>query len=130
MVQTIKTGRVGRSGNRKNGQKGCGNRAGERSSRRFYWKAAPCKSGFFLATLALLAACDPGPERKNGPCETATPRITACCRGIRGTSEPASIGISQSQGCARLPNWDAARRAQECNDPGIRSLPLCPIRRL
>jgi lipoprotein-anchoring transpeptidase ErfK/SrfK len=32
--------------------------------------------------------------------------------GIHGTPEPARIGRSQSHGCVRLSNWDAARLAQ------------------
>jgi lipoprotein-anchoring transpeptidase ErfK/SrfK len=32
--------------------------------------------------------------------------------GIHGTGEPASIGVSESHGCVRLTNWDAARLAQ------------------
>lgn len=32
--------------------------------------------------------------------------------GIHGTPEPASIGKSESHGCIRLTNWDAARLAQ------------------
>ncbi len=32
--------------------------------------------------------------------------------GIHGTPEPASIGHSESHGCVRLTNWDAARLAQ------------------
>jgi lipoprotein-anchoring transpeptidase ErfK/SrfK len=32
--------------------------------------------------------------------------------GIHGTPEPSSIGKSQSHGCVRLTNWDAAALAQ------------------
>lgn len=32
--------------------------------------------------------------------------------GIHGTSEPATIGHTESHGCIRLTNWDAARLAQ------------------
>lgn len=32
--------------------------------------------------------------------------------GIHGTSEPSTIGRSESHGCVRLTNWDAARLAQ------------------
>lgn len=32
--------------------------------------------------------------------------------GIHGTFEPASIGLTESHGCVRLTNWDAARLAQ------------------
>lgn len=32
--------------------------------------------------------------------------------GIHGTPEPALIGQTQSHGCVRLANWDAARLAQ------------------
>ncbi len=31
--------------------------------------------------------------------------------GIHGTADPAKIGVSQSNGCVRLTNWDAARVA-------------------
>lgn len=32
--------------------------------------------------------------------------------GIHGTPEPQTIGRTQSSGCVRLTNWDAARLAQ------------------
>ena len=32
--------------------------------------------------------------------------------GIHGTPEPAAIGHTESHGCVRLTNWDAARLAQ------------------
>ncbi|RYE69715.1 MAG: L,D-transpeptidase, partial [Rhizobiaceae bacterium] len=38
--------------------------------------------------------------------------------GIHGTGEPASIGHSESHGCVRLTNWDAARLAQMVK-PGV-----------
>jgi len=38
--------------------------------------------------------------------------------GIHGTPEPQSIGRSQSHGCIRLTNWDAARLAQMVR-PGV-----------
>jgi lipoprotein-anchoring transpeptidase ErfK/SrfK len=38
--------------------------------------------------------------------------------GIHGTPEPSSIGKTQSHGCIRLTNWDAAELA-EMAAPGI-----------
>ncbi|MBB4642499.1 L,D-transpeptidase family protein [Rhizorhapis suberifaciens] len=38
--------------------------------------------------------------------------------GIHGTGEPSTIGRSQSHGCVRLTNWDAARLAQMVK-PGL-----------
>ncbi|MBN8831781.1 MAG: L,D-transpeptidase, partial [Sphingomonadales bacterium] len=57
----------------------------------------------------------PGP---NGPVGVVWLDLSKEHYGIHGTSEPASIGISQSHGCVRLTNWDAARLAQMVQ-PGL-----------
>jgi lipoprotein-anchoring transpeptidase ErfK/SrfK len=31
--------------------------------------------------------------------------------GLHGTPEPGTVGVTQSHGCVRLTNWDAARVA-------------------
>jgi lipoprotein-anchoring transpeptidase ErfK/SrfK len=41
--------------------------------------------------------------------------------GIHGTDEPSHIGRSESNGCIRLTNWDAARLAQMV-EPGIQAV--------
>ena len=51
----------------------------------------------------------PGP---NGPVGVVWLDLSKEHYGIHGTAEPASIGLSQSHGCVRLTNWDAARLAQ------------------
>lgn len=51
----------------------------------------------------------PGP---NGPVGVVWIDLSKDHYGIHGTGEPASIGKSQSHGCVRLTNWDAARVAQ------------------
>ena len=51
----------------------------------------------------------PGP---NGPVGVVWIDLSKEHYGIHGTSEPQSIGRSQSHGCVRLTNWDAARLAQ------------------
>ena len=51
----------------------------------------------------------PGP---NGPVGVAWIDLSKEHYGIHGTGEPASIGHSESHGCVRLTNWDAARLAQ------------------
>lgn len=58
----------------------------------------------------------PGP---NGPVGVAWLDLSKPHYGIHGTAEPASIGISESHGCVRLTNWDAARLAQMVK-PGVR----------
>jgi lipoprotein-anchoring transpeptidase ErfK/SrfK len=50
----------------------------------------------------------PGP---NGPVGVVWIDLTKDHYGIHGTSEPEAIGRSQSHGCVRLTNWDAARLA-------------------
>jgi lipoprotein-anchoring transpeptidase ErfK/SrfK len=51
----------------------------------------------------------PGP---NGPVGVVWIDLTKEHYGIHGTPEPALIGRTQSHGCVRLTNWDAARLAQ------------------
>ena len=51
----------------------------------------------------------PGP---NGPVGVVWIDLSKEHYGIHGTPEPQSIGRSQSHGCVRLTNWDAARLAQ------------------
>ena len=51
----------------------------------------------------------PGP---NGPVGVVWIDLTKDHYGIHGTPEPQAIGRSQSHGCVRLTNWDAARLAQ------------------
>jgi len=51
----------------------------------------------------------PGP---NGPVGVVWIDLTKDHYGIHGTPEPALIGRTQSHGCVRLTNWDAARLAQ------------------
>jgi lipoprotein-anchoring transpeptidase ErfK/SrfK len=55
------------------------------------------------------ALLKPGP---NGPVGVVWIDLSKEHYGIHGTSEPASIGNSESHGCVRLTNWDAARLAQ------------------
>jgi lipoprotein-anchoring transpeptidase ErfK/SrfK len=50
----------------------------------------------------------PGP---NGPVGVVWIDLTKEHYGIHGTPEPQTIGRSQSHGCVRLTNWDAARLA-------------------
>ena len=50
----------------------------------------------------------PGP---NGPVGVVWIDLTKEHYGIHGTSEPQTIGRTQSHGCVRLTNWDAARLA-------------------
>jgi len=50
----------------------------------------------------------PGP---NGPVGVVWIDLTKEHYGIHGTPEPALIGRTQSYGCVRLTNWDAARLA-------------------
>ena len=51
----------------------------------------------------------PGP---NGPVGVAWLDLTKEHYGIHGTPEPQTIGRTESHGCVRLTNWDAARLAQ------------------
>lgn len=55
------------------------------------------------------ALLKPGP---NGPVGVVWIDLSKEHYGIHGTGEPASIGNSESHGCVRLTNWDAARLAQ------------------
>ena len=48
----------------------------------------------------------------NGPVGVAWLDLSKPHYGIHGTSEPQTIGRSESHGCVRLTNWDAARLAQ------------------
>jgi len=57
----------------------------------------------------------PGP---NGPVGVVWLDLSKEHYGIHGTGEPASIGRSESHGCVRLTNWDAARLAQMVK-PGV-----------
>ncbi|MEJ5979351.1 L,D-transpeptidase family protein [Novosphingobium sp. PS1R-30] len=57
----------------------------------------------------------PGP---NGPVGVVWLDLSKDHYGIHGTGEPASIGHSESHGCVRLTNWDAARLAQMVK-PGV-----------
>ena len=54
------------------------------------------------------AKLPPGP---NGPVGVVWIDLSKEHYGIHGTAEPQSIGRSQSHGCVRLTNWDAARLA-------------------
>lgn len=51
----------------------------------------------------------PGP---NGPVGVVWIALSKEHYGIHGTPEPQTIGRTQSHGCVRLTNWDAARLAQ------------------
>jgi lipoprotein-anchoring transpeptidase ErfK/SrfK len=51
----------------------------------------------------------PGP---NGPVGVVWIDLSKDHYGIHGTPEPAKIGRTESHGCVRLTNWDAARLAQ------------------
>ncbi|WP_429277580.1 L,D-transpeptidase family protein [Novosphingobium gossypii] len=51
----------------------------------------------------------PGP---NGPVGVVWMDLSKEHYGIHGTPEPQTIGRSESHGCVRLTNWDAARLAQ------------------
>ncbi|WP_235037513.1 MULTISPECIES: L,D-transpeptidase family protein [unclassified Novosphingobium] len=51
----------------------------------------------------------PGP---NGPVGVVWIDLSKDHYGIHGTPEPQTIGRSESHGCVRLTNWDAARLAQ------------------
>ena len=55
------------------------------------------------------ALLPPGP---NGPVGVVWIDLSKEHYGIHGTPEPQTIGRSQSHGCVRLTNWDAARLAQ------------------
>ena len=55
------------------------------------------------------AVLKPGP---NGPVGVVWIDLSKDHYGIHGTPEPQNIGRTQSHGCIRLTNWDAARLAQ------------------
>jgi lipoprotein-anchoring transpeptidase ErfK/SrfK len=50
----------------------------------------------------------PGP---NNPVGVVWIDLSAEHYGLHGTPEPSNIGHTQSHGCVRLTNWDAARLA-------------------
>ena len=50
----------------------------------------------------------PGP---NGPVGSMWMALSKPTYGIHGTPEPSTIGKTQSHGCVRLTNWDAAELA-------------------
>lgn len=64
------------------------------------------------------ATLGPGP---NGPVGIVWIDLSKPHYGIHGTPEPALIGKTQSHGCIRLTNWDAARLAQMVGT-GIRAV--------
>jgi lipoprotein-anchoring transpeptidase ErfK/SrfK len=55
------------------------------------------------------AVLKPGP---NGPVGVVWIDLSKDHYGIHGTPEPQTIGRTESHGCIRLTNWDAARLAQ------------------
>ena len=59
----------------------------------------------------------PGP---NGPVGVAWLDLTKDHYGIHGTSEPQTIGRTQSHGCLRLTNWDVLRLSQMLK-PGFKA---------
>jgi lipoprotein-anchoring transpeptidase ErfK/SrfK len=67
---------------------------------------------------ALFWDADPGDRRltlppgPNGPVGVVWIDLSKAHYGIHGTPEPQTIGRTQSHGCIRLTNWDAARLAQ------------------
>ncbi|MET0362817.1 MAG: L,D-transpeptidase family protein [Sphingobium sp.] len=64
------------------------------------------------------AVLKPGP---NGPVGVVWIDLSKPHYGIHGTPEPQTIGRSESHGCIRLTNWDAARLAQMVT-PGTKAL--------
>ena len=58
----------------------------------------------------------PGP---NGPVGVVWLDLSKEHYGIHGTPEPQNIGKTESHGCVRLTNWDAARLAQMVS-PGVK----------
>ncbi len=67
---------------------------------KLFWDANPTHSA---------AKIPPGP---NNPVGVVWIDLSKKNYGIHGTPEPSSIGKSQSHGCIRLTNWDAAALAQ------------------
>ena len=74
-----------------------------------FWDANPTHTKAKLA---------PGP---NNPVGVAWIDLSKKNYGIHGTPEPSSIGKSQSHGCIRLTNWDAAALAQAVG-PGTQAI--------
>ena len=66
---------------------------------KLFWDADPSSH---------LAVLKPGP---NNPVGVVWIQLNLEHYGLHGTPEPASIGMTQSHGCVRLTNWDAARVA-------------------
>lgn len=64
------------------------------------------------------AMLPPGP---NGPVGVVWLDLSKEHYGIHGTPEPQNIGRTQSHGCIRLANWDAARLAMMVK-PGIKAI--------
>jgi lipoprotein-anchoring transpeptidase ErfK/SrfK len=67
---------------------------------KLFWDADPAHAAAKIA---------PGP---NNPVGVAWVNLSKKNYGIHGTPEPSSIGKTQSHGCIRLTNWDAAVLAQ------------------
>lgn len=65
-----------------------------------FWDASPAQAKAKIA---------PGP---NNPVGVAWIDLSKKNYGIHGTPEPSAIGKTQSHGCIRLTNWDAAALAQ------------------
>ena len=57
----------------------------------------------------------PGP---NGPVGSVWIALSKPTYGIHGTPEPSKIGKTESHGCVRLTNWDAAKLAKLVS-PGV-----------
>lgn len=64
------------------------------------------------------AVLKPGP---NGPVGVVWIDLSKPHYGIHGTPEPQTIGRTESHGCIRLTNWDAARLAQMVK-PGVKAV--------
>jgi lipoprotein-anchoring transpeptidase ErfK/SrfK len=64
------------------------------------------------------AVLKPGP---NSPVGVVWIDLSKPHYGIHGTPEPQNIGHTESHGCIRLTNWDAARLAQMVK-PGVKAL--------
>ena len=78
---------------------------------RLFWDALPD---------AKKAMLPPGP---NGPVGVVWINLSKPHYGIHGTPHPELIGRSESHGCIRLTNWDAARLAHGV--PDWRDADLC-----
>jgi lipoprotein-anchoring transpeptidase ErfK/SrfK len=66
---------------------------------KFAWKGVKAKEKLTI---------QPGP---NNPVGLVWIDLTAPSYGIHGTPEPKNIGKTESHGCVRLTNWDAAALA-------------------